>query len=75
MIARRRYLNKYQKTRRATLRQKGICVDCQKNKVPPPESETARKHVCCESCRRARRERWSAAKLQPVLPFATAVKL
>jgi hypothetical protein len=64
--------NSYMKARRAELKAKGICVDCQDKPVKQPE-EKKKPHVCCESCLEARRARWKAKA--PSLPFVGSMQL
>lgn len=61
-------LNKYMKERRARLRKEGICVDCQQNEVKPDPAHPEKKHVTCDVCRKARRDRLSS-KGQLTLPL------
>ena len=66
---------RYAKKRRAEMRARGICVDCQKNPIKPPESSSAagsggakklRPHSCCETCLQARRTRWHEGTMPPL---------
>lgn len=66
--ARRERLNKYMKGRRAELRDRGICVDCQTDPVKPCEPGKKR-HVCCKSCLRQRSDRERLRKMTLHLPF------
>lgn len=66
-------LNKYMKERRAKLRQEGICVDCQKNEVKT-DPVTGKKHVCCDDCRKARRERLAANRRQYSLALTASTE-
>jgi hypothetical protein len=72
-MTRRNHLNKYMKERRARLRREGICVDCQKNEATP-DPKTKKKHVCCEDCRKDRRERLAANKRQYSLALTASTE-
>ena len=58
----RRHMNSYMKQRRAELKEKGICVDCQ-------NTPAKKDHVCCEFCLAQRREREKSRVTGPLLPF------
>lgn len=58
----RAHMNDYMKQRRAALKLKGICVDCQSSPAKKP-------HVCCEFCLQQRRDRHRARHLNRFLPF------
>lgn len=64
----REAMNKYMAERRAELKERGICVDCQKARVSPPPAGQ-RPHVCCDTCLEARRSRWRANRRVIPLPF------
>ena len=59
-------LNKYMKSRRAALKEKGICVDCQ-------NTQTKDGHVCCTFCLDQRRERERVR--HQALPFGSPIEL
>lgn len=58
--------NEEQRARRADLRARGICVDCGKNKAHV-DPETKKKHVCCDACLQARRDRYREGSKPPLL--------
>jgi hypothetical protein len=67
----RRHLNNYMQQRRETLKQKGICVDCQFEKVAPVETGK-RPHTLCDNCLQQRRDRAAVARSKHLtlpLPF------
>jgi hypothetical protein len=61
-------LNEYMKQRRAMLKEKGICVDCQQSPAQKP-------HVCCQCCLDQRRDRENIRRRSPSLPFRCALQL
>jgi hypothetical protein len=69
----RKGCNSYMKERRARLRREGICVDCQKSEVKP-DPKTNKKHVCCDDCRKARRDRLAASQRQYSLALTAATE-
>lgn len=56
----------YMKDRRAELRRRGICVDCQRSKVHVNE-KTKQPHSLCKDCLQARRDRWRNGSKPPLL--------
>jgi hypothetical protein len=66
--------NKYMKARRAALKEKGICVDCQDQPVKPPEPGK-RPHVCCVDCLQARCDRERVRDKSLPLPFGSPMQL
>jgi hypothetical protein len=60
----RELFNKNQRERRADLKARGICVDCQFEPVDPAE-EGKPAHVCCRTCLEARRTRFKASVPAP----------
>jgi len=61
----REEFNCEQRRRRAALRARGICPDCQKNRAHVDAK--GKRHVCCEACLVARRERQRNAAKPPLL--------
>jgi hypothetical protein len=72
-MSNRAHFNSYMKERRARLRREGICVDCGKNEVKP-DPITNKKHVVCDDCRKARRDRLAANKRQYTLALTAATE-
>jgi hypothetical protein len=64
----RDHMNEYMKQRRAALKEKGVCVDCQSAPVKKP-------HVCCDFCLGQRRERERVRRSSPMLPFDGSLQL
>jgi len=60
-----------QKTRRADLRARGICVDCGKGKAHVDEK--GKRHVCCDVCLAARRIRSRNSSKPPLLKLSEKV--
>lgn len=58
----RKHMNGYMKERRARLKEKGICVDCQSSPAKKP-------HVCCDFCLGQRRDRERVRRSSLPLPF------
>jgi len=61
----REEFNREQKRRRAELRAKGTCPDCRKNKAHVDAK--GKRHVCCEPCLVARRDRQRNGTRPPLL--------
>lgn len=57
--------NAEQKSVRADLRRRGICVDCRKEKAHVDEK--GKRHVCCDGCLEARRDRQRNGSKPPLL--------
>jgi hypothetical protein len=58
---------RYMKNRRANLRARGICVDCQKNAAKPGVNGRGKPFVCCDDCLQQRRTRWHDGAMPPLL--------
>lgn len=67
----REALNTYMKNRRVDLRARGICVDCGKGKAHVEEK--GKRHVCCDVCLQARRDRWREGSKPPLIKLIEKV--
>ena len=61
----REEFNREQKARRADLRARGICPDCGKGKAHTDEK--GKRHICCDPCLKARRDRYRNGKTPPLI--------
>lgn len=57
----------YFKKRRAAMRAKGICVDCQLRPVQYGTARQGKLHVLCTTCLEARRERYRNGGIPPLM--------
>lgn len=59
---------RYMRLRRAGLKRRGICVDCQREPVKPGERRPGKKHILCESCLQQRRDREKSGRRRASIP-------
>jgi hypothetical protein len=57
---------RYQKLRRARMRERGTCVDCQQRPAKPGRNLRGKPFTCCETCLQARRDRSNAGAMPPL---------
>lgn len=67
----REEFNEGQRARRADLRARGICVDCGRGKAHVDEK--GKRHVCCDVCLQARRDRQREGSKPPLIKLIEKV--
>jgi hypothetical protein len=57
---------RYMRDRRARLRDRGTCVDCQQRPAKPGKNRSGKPYTCCETCLQARRDRYHEGSMPPL---------